>query len=132
MKTTYHTLFIRVPGGNLDELKSELSEDLKILQQDDNEVIRVEFLKEYGAGYFAVIHFRCPVVEDKGPILNTKLVDCDLPTRVLNGLTSIECRTVEDLTKLKEKDLRHIRNFGNRSICLTEELLESMNLSLKT
>lgn len=93
---------------------------------------------------------RQAIIEKDGlcKLLSTKLVDCDLSVRALNGLLCgaaknnfsfyqrndkdqylvPPCKTVGDLCKLNKTDILRIRNAGKRTLNELDEFLQSMGL----
>jgi excisionase family DNA binding protein len=64
-----------------------------------------------------------------GPIINKKIVDCDLSIRALNTLKSLEVTTIADLVRLDMSVIKKCRNCGFKTCREIELLLESHNLS---
>lgn len=65
-------------------------------------------------------------------ILGKLLVDCDFTVRLLNNLSAIECKNINDVLKWRKQDLLKCRNFGKKSIVELQEFLQHHGLSLKS
>lgn len=61
-------------------------------------------------------------------LLNTNIVDWDLPVRALNCLKAIDVETIGDLVRLNKVDLLKARNFGKRSLGEVEDLIIGLGL----
>ena len=62
-------------------------------------------------------------------IFNTRIYDLDLSVRALNCLRAADIETIGDIVSKTKLQLMHLRNFGNRSVCEIEDLLNTMGLS---
>lgn len=62
--------------------------------------------------------------------LNRDVNELELSVRTLNVLMNANIRTVGDLVRKDEGDLRVLRNFGQKSMQEVKEVLESFALSL--
>jgi len=63
-------------------------------------------------------------------LLITPLDALELSPRVAKSLQAIKIVTLRDLVKLTEKDLKAMKNFGQKSLKEVADLLESKNLTL--
>lgn len=61
-------------------------------------------------------------------LLSTELVDMDLSVRTLNCLRSANIRTVGELMQSNKLELLQIRNFGKKSFCELDDLLDRLGL----
>jgi len=70
-----------------------------------------------------------PGVPDE--VLNTPVMELDLPTRTLNALTAANIKTIGDLIKFSKEEIRSIRNIGNKGMEEIEKALKSFNVQLR-
>ena len=65
-------------------------------------------------------------------ILEKSIYDCDFSLRILYTLKNVfNAKTIKDLIKIKEKDLKRCRNFGKKSQLELKEFLIKNNLKLE-
>jgi hypothetical protein len=62
---------------------------------------------------------------------NIKLIDEDFSVRAINCLKAAEIDTLFDLMQFSRKDLKSMRNFGQKSLSEIDEYMQSKNLELK-
>lgn len=67
--------------------------------------------------------------ENRNPILNKAIAECDLSIRILTCLDQNDINTIEDLIRLQIKDLFKIRNLGKKSIDEIIKFIAFNNLS---
>lgn len=65
-------------------------------------------------------------------LLGTRLVDCNISTRALNCLKSIDIDTIGDLVQQDKTDLLKARNFGKKSLYEMEDFLDTKGLTFGT
>lgn len=126
-KTDYEKLVIEVTTDGSIPPKEALKEAAKILIQHfmmfSDEKITLEAPQEDTPEEFdeEVLHMR--------QLLKSKLVNMDLSVRALNCLKSAEVETLGELVVFNKNDLLKFRNFGKKSLCELDELLEKLHLS---
>ena len=111
---------LRLELAEQKQMVKILSRDLKI-QRAAEEAMRAKDEEE-----------RIRLLSESDSLLklfNTRLVDCDLSVRSLNCLKASDIETVGDLVRLGKTDLLKQRNFGKRSLCELEDLVEMLGLS---
>jgi hypothetical protein len=64
-------------------------------------------------------------------LLNTPVFDLELPVRAYNCVIAAKIETLGELLNCTKEDLAEHRNFGPKSICEVEQVLENMGLKLK-
>lgn len=69
--------------------------------------------------------------EGLGPVGNLSVEEIGLPTRVANALVKAEYETVEDLAKASRKDLKEVRNLGEKSVKIIEAALGEKDVKLE-
>jgi hypothetical protein len=67
----------------------------------------------------------------EGISLDTPLEDLEFPVRAYRALKSDKINTFEDLTRVRRRELKKIRNVGYTTIRQIEDLLESQGYKLK-
>lgn len=69
-------------------------------------------------------------IVDLETILNQKIVDQSFSKRVMNALEALNIKTIRDLVRMTESDLRKGKNVGEKAISEINEFLEKLNLTL--
>lgn len=64
-------------------------------------------------------------------VMNDRIVDCDISTRLRNILRRYEIVTFADLLKYSEPDIAHFRNMGRATMNEIKALLDARGLKLK-
>ncbi|MCU0727024.1 MAG: tetratricopeptide repeat protein [Planctomycetes bacterium] len=67
---------------------------------------------------------------ERGDILTKKIEDLELSVRSKNAMSMLGVETLGDLTRLSEKDLMEVKNFGQTSMNEVKEKLAEFGLSL--
>ena len=131
-KTDYDKLIIEVTTDGSIHPKDALKEAAKVLIYHfmlfSDEKIMLESPDQEGNQEFdeEVLHMR--------QLLKTKLTDSslNLSVRALNCLKAADVETLGDLVQYNKTDLLKFRNFGKKSLCELDDLLESLNLTFGT
>jgi hypothetical protein len=63
--------------------------------------------------------------------VKTRIIDLDVSIRIMNSLNSADIETVSDLLQYRSSDLLKFLNFGKKSLCELNEIIESHGFKLK-
>ena len=94
--------------------------------KEEQEAFHSGFLLGYQAGYRDCLRKQEPLPDFKEEI---PLEALGLSTRVFHSLYFFGCRTLNDVVRLKEEEIRRIRNLGIKSAAEIAETLEACGIS---
>lgn len=106
---------------NSDELFHKMAGDIRLLQAQNKQLLRLKKISETAA-----------LASDFKPIrelLKIELIRFDLSIRTLNCLKAADAETLGDLVSYTKNELLKFRNFGKKSLTELEDLVEAKGLT---
>jgi DNA-directed RNA polymerase subunit alpha len=103
----------------------------QVLNTDPNHPRARLYIKDILAGKSMVIEEdTTQAAQHQSAVLETPVTDFDLSVRTRNGLRKMNIRTLADLLKITEAELRNFKNFGEQSIAEVKAMLAQRDLKL--